>query len=487
MSNKPKSIGVNYVYNLIYQILALVVPFILTPYVARVLSPEGIGEFSYTTTIVGYFVLAGNLGIATYGQLEVAKTRNDPKKCSKMFWEILLTRFITMSISLFIYMLYVIFGHSMYTMMYRVLIVQIVASALDISWLLQGLEEFKKIVLRNVIIKISGVILVLLFVREEGDLYKYALLMNGVILLGNMSLWTYVPKFLTSVKMAEFRVWTHLKQSFVYFIPSIATTLYLTLDKTMIEWFSTTTAENGYYEQAQKIEQMAVTAVTSLSVVTMPRMALLFNEKKNAEMRHIFGKTIRFVLFLSIPMCVGFISVADIFIPIYLGSGYETSAVLLKIFSFLLVIVGLNNAFGKQILIPLGKQKKYNIGVIIGALVNFSLNLILIPRLLSVGAAIASVIAEGVILIVFMLFSKEFYNGFEVIKLAKNYIVASIVMAILIKFISIWLDEGLQSLIIQILTGGVAYLLSLFFMRDALVFEGLTLMKKKFSKVGGKK
>ena len=322
MNNQPKSIGVNYIYNLAYQILVLVVPFILTPYVSRVLSPEGIGEFSYATTIVGYFVLAGNLGVATYGQLEIAKTRKDIGICSITFWEILLTRFITMSMSLFIYIVYVIFGHSVYKVMYRVLVVQILASALDISWLLQGLEEFKKIILRNVIIKFAGVVLVLLFVKNEGDLYKYALIMNGVTLLGNISLWSYIPGFLTKVQVTKPRMLTHLKQSFAYFIPSIATTLYLTLDKTMIEWFSETTAENGYYEQAQKIEQMAVTAVTSLSVVTMPRMALLFNEKKNDEIRIIFRKTIRFVLFMAIPMCVGLISVADIFITIYLGNGY---------------------------------------------------------------------------------------------------------------------------------------------------------------------
>lgn len=486
MNNQPKSIGVNYIYNLAYQILVLVVPFILTPYVSRVLSPEGIGEFSYATTIVGYFVLAGNLGVATYGQLEIAKTRKDIGICSITFWEILLTRFITMSMSLFIYIVYVIFGHSVYKVMYRVLVVQILASALDISWLLQGLEEFKKIILRNVIIKFAGVVLVLLFVKNEGDLYKYALIMNGVTLLGNISLWSYIPGFLTKVQVTKPRMLTHLKQSFAYFIPSIATTLYLTLDKTMIEWFSETTAENGYYEQAQKIEQMAVTAVTSLSVVTMPRMALLFNEKKNDEIRIIFRKTIRFVLFMAIPMCVGLISVADIFITLYLGNGYETSAVLLKIFSFLLIIVGLNNAFGKQILMPFGKQKKYNIGVIIGAAVNFCLNLILIPRLLSIGAAIASVIAEGTILIAFMLFSREFYNGFEVIKLSKNYVVASVIMAILIKFITAWLNEGLLALIVQVLAGGAIYLLLLFFMRDELIAEGLNLIKEKFNWKEGK-
>ena len=135
---------------------------------------------------------------------------------------------------------------------------------------------------------------------------------------------------------------------------------------------------------------------------------------------------------------------------------------------------------------PFGKQKKYNIGVIMGAAVNFCLNLILIPRLLSIGAAIASVIAEGTILIAFMLFSREFYNGFEVIKLSKNYVVASVIMAILIKFITAWLNEGLLALIVQVLAGGAIYLLLLFFMRDELIAEGLNLIKEKFNWKEGK-
>ena len=403
MKQDKKSIGVNYVYNLIYQVLVLVVPFVLTPYVSRVLSPEGIGEYSYTTTIVGYFVLVGNLGVATYGQLAVARTRENKAILSQTFYEIFFTRFITMMVSLVSYLGFVFLSHTQYEKMYIVLIIQILSSVLDITWLLQGLEEFKKIIVRNIIIKFAGVILVLLFVKKQDDLYKYAFIMNLVTLLGNISIWSYLPGYLTKIYFSEIHLLKHLKESLTFFIPSIATTLYLSLDKTMIEWFSYSTAENGFYEQAHKIEQMAVTAVTSLSVVTMPRMAALHENKKTAELQNIFKQTIQFILLLSIPMCFGLIGVSSTFIPLYLGTGYEKCIPILQIFSLLLVVVGLNNAFGKQILMPIGKQKEYNIGVIIGEICNFALNLILIPHFLSIGAAIASVAAETIILIIFIM------------------------------------------------------------------------------------
>ena len=297
-------------------------------------------------------------------------------------------------------------------------------------------------------------------------------------------MWGYLFKFLVKVKMNKFRLFSHLKRSVIYFIPTIATTLYLTVDKTMIEWFSETTAENGFYEQAQKIEQMAVTAVTSLSVVTMPRMALLYKEKKHDEIREIFDKSIRFVLFLAIPMCIGLVMVSDLFIPIYLGDGYEKSSVLLKIFSLLIIVVGLNNAFGKQILMPFGQQRKYNVAVIVGAIVNFCLNFLLIPKLYSIGAAIASVIAESIILLFFMQSSRAYYNGVEVIKISKNYLVSALIMAISIKLINIFLSVGIFALIIQVFVGIFVYLLILFLIQDKLILEGFNLIKNKMGEQG---
>ncbi len=477
MAEKKKSIGANYIYNLIYQVLVLVVPFILTPYVSRVLSPEGIGEFSYVTTIAGYFVLVGNLGVATYGQLEIAKTRESAYERSKNFFEIFLVRSFTMVASLCVYIAYTFVGNSPYKVMYIVLMIQIFSSLFDISWFFQGLEEFKKIVIRNAVIKILGVVLVIIFVKKETDLYKYAFIMNGVILLGNMSLWSYLPKHLQKVKFSELKFARHLKQSVVYFIPSIATTIYLTLDKTMIEWFTSTTLENGYYEQAQKIEQMAVTAVTSLSVVTMPRMASLFKNKKLDELQVIFGKTIQFVLMIAIPMCVGMTAVAGVFIPVYLGSGYEKCVQLLQIFSILLIVVGLNNAFGKQILMPTGRQKQYNIGVILGAVINFILNMLLIPRFFSIGASIASVMAETVILFVFMIYSKDIYNGLNIIKLSIKYVIAAVVMFLAIKAVNCYINTGIKALVIQIACGVVVYFIVLIILRDSLVFEGIKKVK----------
>ena len=432
-AKKQQSVKKNYIYNLIYQMLAVIVPLMIQPYIARVLGAGEVGAFSYTTAITGYFALVGNLGIATYGQLRIAAYRNDRKTVSLIFWELATLRILLMGASSAAFLLFIRFlARPAYKTLYTVLIIQIMASAIDIAWLLQGFEEFKKIVLRNTIIKVVSVVLIFTFVKSQNDLFIYALIMNGSTLLGNASIWYFTPSFVDRVPFRELNMRRHLRSCIIYFIPTIATTFYLSLDKQMIKWFTETSVETGSYEFAQKIEQMAVTVVTSLSIVTMPRMANLFNMNAIDQLRNRLEQTIRFILLVSVPMCLGLMSVTDYLVPLYLGAGYERSAVLLKIFSLLIVVVGLNNAVGKQVLMPVGRQRDYNRSVILGAIVNFALNFLLIPRLFSVGAVIASVAAETSILLAFIYYSRDYIRLSWILKASAKYVAGGLTMAVLI-------------------------------------------------------
>lgn len=478
-----KSVELNYIYNLLYQIIVVIVPFITTPYVSRVLNANSIGIFSYTTAITGYFVLFGSLGIATYGQLKISEFRNDKYKMSKIFYELLINKIIITFIIIGFYLLFFnLKCNQNYKTMYSVLIIQILASAIDISWFLQGLEEFKKILIRNIIIKFLSVILIFSLVKQAEDLYLYALIINGSTLIGNLSIWMFARRYLEKVNINKLNLKKHIKPCIMYFIPTIATTIYLTLDKAMIGWFTSTSLENGYFEQANKVEQMALTVVTSLSVVTMPRMAYLFKNNKLSEFRLRLNESFRFILFISIPMCLGMFAISDSFIPLFLGKGYDKSIGLLKIFSLLLIIVGLNNAVGKQILMPIGRQKEYNRCVILGAIVNFSLNFLLIPRLYSIGAAIASVSAEMVILLTFIYYSRDFISLKWILKNSFHYVIAGLVMFVVICLSYRYFNISWISLFCQISIGSLIYGSVLLVMRDRLIFQGIAMIKKYLSK-----
>jgi hypothetical protein len=196
---KKNSVTKNYIYNFLYQILTIIIPLITTPYLSRVLGAENIGIYSFTISITTYFILFGSLGVAMYGQREIAYVQNDIKKRSKIFFEIFFMRCITLGISLFIF--YITFcSKGQYNIYYKILILEIIANAIDISWYFQGLEEFKKTVMRNTIVKLISVICIFVFVKESTDLNKYFIIYVLSTFLGNLSLWMYLPRFVQMVK-----------------------------------------------------------------------------------------------------------------------------------------------------------------------------------------------------------------------------------------------------------------------------------------------
>lgn len=189
-----KNIAKNYLYNLGYQILALVLPLITTPYLSRVLGAENIGIYSYTLSITTYFILFGSLGVSMYGQREIAYVQDDLKKRSCAFFEIFIMKCITLSISLgLFYLSFCLDGQ--YHLYYLILILEIIANIVDISWYFQGLEEFKKTVIRNSLVKLISVVCIFLFVKSSNDLSKYFVIYVLSTFLGNLSLWMYMPRY----------------------------------------------------------------------------------------------------------------------------------------------------------------------------------------------------------------------------------------------------------------------------------------------------
>ena len=257
----------NYIYRLSYEILTLIIPFITTPYVSRVLGADGIGIYSYTYSIMSYFVLFGALGTATYGAREISQHRDDKKESSKLFWEIELMTVITSGICLIAWFLVIIFWFD-YRYYFLALTPVLLGTMVDISWYFTGLEQIKYIVIRNTMVKFSGIILLFLLVKSKEDLIIYFIINSSVTLLGNMTMWMYLPKTLVRVNWKGLTLKKHFKEALVYFIPTIATSVYTVLDKTLIGAITGSTYQNGYYEQANKIINI-IKAIVFSSVNTV--------------------------------------------------------------------------------------------------------------------------------------------------------------------------------------------------------------------------
>ena len=468
----------NYIFNLIYQLLSIIMPFITTPYVSRVLHADGIGAYSYTISTITYIGIFAILGMSTYGQLEVAKLREDKYQCSKLFWGIVCAKGITTIAAVTVYyVLTPILG--IYVDIYKLMIIYFIAQLIDFTWFFQGFEEFGFIVARNIAIKVIGTLCIFLFVKKPEDILLYTIIIQGTALLGNALMCPRLRRFLVRVPFKEIKVVVHWKESLIFFIPTIATSVYTLLDKSMIGWLTKSAFENGYYEQAHKIEQIVVVVVTSLNVVTLPRVVHLFHEGLLEDVKQIINKSVKFVLCIAFPMCIGLAAVSKDLIPIFLGQGYEPCILLVEIFAFLIIIVGLSNLISGQCLTATGKQKDANICVIVGALINFGLNIFLIPRLGATGAAIATVSAETIILIMFLCYSKQYVSVAMIMKLSLKYFACSLIMGAVVLWVGcLPIGNEILSLLLQILAGGLIYLLMLVLMKDTLLAEAIKLCKQ---------
>ncbi len=422
-----KSITRNYIYNMAYQVLILVLPLITTPYLARVLGAEGTGIYSYTYAIVTYFILFGSLGVALYGQREIAYAQENKELRKRTFFELVLFRFITVGIAIACYALTFMKG-AQYQIYYRILVIELIAAAFDISWFFQGLEEFKRTVLRNILVRVCSVALVFILVKTREDLAKFTLIYSLADLIGNLSLWLYLPRYFKGIKVKEIKVLRHLPQIMLLFIPQVANQLYKILDTTMIGRIIEDKAELGFYEQSQKVVRLLLTLVTSLGVVMIPRMASTFASGDKKKVNEYMKMSFRFVFFLSFPIMFGLISISKEFVPVFFGDGYDKVAPIMCIISPIIILMGIANVIGTQYMIPTKRQKEYTISIIIGVIFNFFCNYFMIIKWGAIGASISTVLSQLIVDIVEALFVKDEIEFKDMLNLAGNYMAAGIIM-----------------------------------------------------------
>lgn len=279
-----------------------------------------------------------HFGVALYGQREIAYARENKKKRKKIFLEIIIFRFITLAISIAVYFFTYVRGEQ-YQEYYKILILYLLAAAFDISWFFQGMEEFKKTVTRNVIVRIVSVCSIFVFVKTSEDLSKYLLIYSLADLIGNISLWFYLPRYFRGVEVNHLNIKRHILPIILLFIPQIAVKLYNIVDKTMIGYMMVDKSELGNYEEAYKVINVLFTVVSSIGVVMIPRIASIFASGDIKKINEYIIKSFRFVFFLAFPMMLGIMSISKEFVPIFLGKGYDKAVVIINILAPMILLM----------------------------------------------------------------------------------------------------------------------------------------------------
>ncbi len=463
--NKP-SIKKNFIYSTVYQIFNVLTPLVTAPYISRVIGVDGIGIQSFTNSIQAYFLLFAALGTMSYGTREISMHRDDAYTRSKLFWEIEIITVMTSLVAIAIWC-GLIFLSAEYRVYYAVLTIGIFATLFDITWFFNGIEEFRLTVIRNVIIKFIGIVCLFVFVRGPEDLLLYFIITSLQTLIASLSLWPYLNKYLVKVHPKCFRFKHHFRETLIYFIPTVATSVYTVLDRTLIGLITHDTAENGYYQQAEKIINIAKNVVfTAINSVVGVRMAYLYTEKKYDEIHERIENSFNYIFFMGFGCCFGIMAVAKTFVPLFFGAGYDKVEWLLYVFSPIIVVIGVSNCLGSQYYTPCGKRALSAKFIIIGAVLNLCMNILLIPLFGSVGAAIASLGAEIIITVLYILFSDNYGNVKMLVKNGYKKLIAGIIM-----FFSVYWINGLQMnpmirVCIQACSGIVVYSIILCVFKD---------------------
>jgi len=472
------SIKKNYFFNLVSQLLAIVLPIVTTPYVTRVLGNENLGIFNYAQSIINYFIMFGCVGMYAYGQREIAACKDDPQKRSIVFYEIQATKAVTISLSALIYWLFIVRTADQ-PLYYCIFALELFAAFMDVSWFLQGSEVFGPQALRAIVTRLLGLACIFLFVKKQSDLHIYIWCCSGALLAGNISVWFFIKKQLQPVRLKQLRPLRHLGPAFMLFLPQIAASIYTQLDKTMTGIFTNYDYNQvGYYSQAEKIVRLSTTVVTSIGAVMMSRVTVALSQQNLAAAKEYITKSFRFVFLLAWPISIGLATIAPDMVPWFFGDGFEPVALCMAALSPLTLLLSIGNVLGSQYMIPAKKTVPYTVSIFCGLAVNLGMNALLIPRFGAMGAIMASLLAEVVVDTRHFFALRKEIAPTILLKGTKN-ILAAAVMGVGIYLLSLWLPSVIWATALEIAVGCVVYFGMLLVLKDDFFIKNLTFLLKK--------
>ncbi|MGX4593780.1 flippase [Leuconostoc sp. JNUCC 76] len=473
----------NYLYTAAYQLLNIIAPLITMPYLARVLGRNGVGVASWTNSFVTYFLLIASLGIVTYGSREIAYVKDNEQARQQKFWEIQIIHTIAGIFSLALYFLFLKYGVQLNdniedNQIYLILQTWVIISGiLDISWYFMGMEDFKKTVLRNALVKIAMTVLIFVLVKTPNDIGNYILLLGLSQVFGNLSMWFYLFKKISLPNWQQLDFKEHVKPIFMMFLPTIATQVYLQLNKTMLPFFTNSTDSAGFYDNADRIIKVSLALVTSVGTVMLPRMSAQFAKGQFDKMKQNITQSMDFVSALSVPMAFGMAAIAPTAMIWFLGEQFKVVGQVIVLLSPIIIFIGWSTVIGTQYLVPTKRLNEFTLSVTIGALANVLLNFWLIYVAGVNGAAVATTISEFLVIGYQLYVTRKDMNIWHHFSEMWRYIIAGLGMYVSVTMISKYLEINIKSTSIELVLGVFVYVLILIILR-APILKKIPLLNK---------
>lgn len=460
----------NYLYNVVYQILLLLVPLITVPYISRVLGPDLVGINSYTNSWMTFFLLVGQMGIALYGNREVAYHRENPIERSQIFWGIELLQVMTIMSALITYLIAVFLFSTTFKEYFLLQSLWIIAAGVDVSWYFMGMENFQRIVFRNMLVKLTSVVLIFFLIKGHDDLGKYIALLGLSNLIGNLTLWPYLRDEIKWVPIRTWHPFKHFYPALLLFIPTITTQVYQVVNRLMLGRMSTQN-QLGQFQNADQIIKVVLAIATASGQVMLPHIANKFSKGDIKGIRESLYNSFDFITAIVVPMMFGVMAIAEPFAPWFLGSEFNNVGRLMMIEAPIILFIGWSNVTGTQYLMPISRTKEYTISVTIGAVVNVITNFLFIAKWGANGAALATSISEFSVTAVQLMYIKSTIRRRQLFSTFWKYLLSGLFMFFIVNRLANIIKMNIGNLVLEVVLGIMVYMLCLFILHAPIIAQ----------------
>lgn len=406
---KIKSVKYNFFMNVILKISLFIFPLITFPYVSRILGPEGNGEISFATSVVSYATMFASLGIPTYGIRACAQCRDNKLKLSKTVQELTLLSCLTTIVTygVLIVLIFKVPQFHPYKTLLLTMSISVWLSCIGMEWFYQSIEQYQYITYRNIIFKIIAIVLMFLFVRDQNDVIIYGAITIIGTVGSNILNFLRVRKYIYLSPQRNYDIKRHIKPSINFFFVTVASTIYSNLDTVMVGLIKGN-AEVGFYNAGVKVRSILLSIVNALAIVLLPRISYYLKNNKKKEFKRLIDLSLIAVQFIAIPLTLYFIFEAEDTILLLAGQEYIRAVIPMIIIMPTVIVAGLNNITGIQVLGALELEKYTVLSTVCGAIFDLSLNIVLIPLYGASGAAFSTLLTEILVLFIQFIALKKY-------------------------------------------------------------------------------
>ena len=414
--------------NLFYSILLIlanyVFPFLTYPYVSRVLGVNGIGTCNFVDSIINYFILFSTLGIDSLGVREIARHKDDKEALDRTFSNIFIVNLSLTAIMLAVLLVctFTVPKLSDHKDLMFLGAFKLVFNCLLVEWLFRGLEDFRLITIRSILVKTIYVVCVFLFVRERSDVWLYYLL-SSLMVVVNALVNMFFFRTRVRIVFSGVKFWSTFKSLLALGVYAILTSMYTTFNVTFLG-FACDEVQVGYYTTATKIYYIVMALFTAFTNVMLPRMSNIVAAGETARFKEYFSLAVDVLLAFSIPVLAWMIIMAPDIVMVISGAEFGGAVAPMIIIAPLLYVVGYEQILVLQTLLPLGKDKILLRNSIVGAIAGVVLNLALVPVLACIGSAVVWIVTECIILVLSQIaVKKEIRIGFPLKPTVKSVVI----------------------------------------------------------------